>query len=196
MFRHFLAHPFGASATIRADASRRPPTELSVTAQSPAEAQRIAHAVSGLIDAYRRLYHERVTPNTRALPEVPDTLARLRANGLRLAVATSKLTRIADEALAAAGLQPLFDRVFGMDAVERPKPEPDLALKCLAELRVPAGRALVVGDAVHDVEMGRAAGCATCAVTYGAQSREELARSEPNFLIDRFSEVIPLVGER
>jgi phosphoglycolate phosphatase len=177
MFRHFLTR------------------ELAGRVASPvaAKEQLLARAVPELIVAYRRRYHELVTPNTRAYPEVADALSELRARGLLLAVATSKLTAIATEALSAAGLLPQFDLVYGMDAVSRPKPAPDLAEKCVDSLHGTPSRAIVVGDAVHDVEMGRAAGCATCAVTYGAQSRDELLLGRPDHLIDSFSELLPIV---
>lgn len=177
MFRHFLARDAAAGRA----------------SSSVAREDVLARVVPELIAAYRRRYHEEVTPTTRAYPEVADTLAELRARGVLLAVATSKLTTIATEALLAAGLLPQFALVYGMDAVSRPKPAPDLATKCLDDLGVPASRALVVGDAVHDVEMGRAAGCATCAVTYGAQSRDELLLSRPDHLIDRLPDLLPIV---
>jgi len=177
MFRHFLTREQAAGSDALCGSSGDPLEEV----------------VSGLIAAYRARYHERVTPVTRAFPEVAETLADLHARGVHLAVATSKLTSIATDALSAAGLLPLFALVYGMDAVARPKPAPDLATKCLIELGVPGSRALVVGDAIHDVEMGRAAGCVTCAVTYGAQSRDDLLLGRPDYLADTFSEVLALV---
>lgn len=150
--------------------------------------------VPRLIDAYRSLYHEAVTPYTRAFPEVIETLRSFRRNGLKLAVATSKLTRIAQETLQAAGLAGTFAIVLGSDSVGRPKPAPDLVLRILTELDARAEEALVVGDTTHDVGMGRAAGTRTCAVTYGAQSRAELLAAEPDFVLDRFGELSDVVS--
>ncbi|RRN43928.1 HAD family hydrolase [Lautropia dentalis] len=42
---------------------------------------------------------------------------------------------------------------------------------------------LVVGDSSYDIDMGKAAGAATCAVTWGAHSHEELARSRPDHIV-------------
>lgn len=42
---------------------------------------------------------------------------------------------------------------------------------------------LVVGDSSYDIDMGKAAGTATCAVTWGAHSHEELARSRPDHIV-------------
>ena len=122
------------------------------------------------------------------------TLELCRREGLWLAVATSKTARIAREALEAAGLVDFFALVLGVDSVGQPKPAPNLVLVILAELGAAASRALVVGDTVHDVAMGRAAGARTCAVTYGAQSPVELAIAGPDFLVDSFGELTRILG--
>jgi phosphoglycolate phosphatase len=190
MFRHFLAWrrpEIGGAPSTRGSRSR---ADLDTPSTDP---DWLSAVVADLIAAYRQRYHELVTPTTRAFPGVRETLESARSLGIRLAIATSKLTAIAEESLAAAGLLSLFAKVYGMDAVDRPKPAPDLAIKCLVELGADSRRALVVGDAVHDVEMGRAAGCATCAVTYGAQTRDELILSNPDYFADVFSDLLAIV---
>ena len=152
--------------------------------------------IDQLIAAYRARYHADVAPRTRPFPGVAETLIELRRAGLRLAVATSKLVRIVGAGLAASGLAEYFDLVLGNDSVERPKPAPDMVLKILADLRVPPERALVVGDSIHDVEMGRAAGVRTCAVASGVNSRAELVAAGSNAVVDRFEQLLPLLGLR
>ena len=49
--------------------------------------------------------------------------------------------------------------------------------------------ALVVGDTVFDLQMGRGAGCHTCGVTYGNNSYEELKAQNPTFIINNFGEL-------
>jgi phosphoglycolate phosphatase-like HAD superfamily hydrolase len=51
-----------------------------------------------------------------------------------------------------------------------------------------------VGDTTFDIEEGRNAGCGLCvAVTTGAHSREQLARSRPDFIIDDLRQLLALV---
>ena len=146
-----------------------------------------------LVEAYRDRYRRTVTPHTRAFPGVAATLDACRKAGLQLAVATSKTVRIARETLEVAGLADAFALVLGVDSVARPKPAPDMVLRVLAELGAAPGRTLVVGDAGHDVAMGRSAGARTCAVTYGVQTRAELLAAEPDCLVDRFGDVLGIV---
>ncbi len=52
---------------------------------------------------------------------------------------------------------------------------------------------MVVGDTSFDIQMGQAAGVATCAVTYGMHSPDVLQALQPNFLIDRFESLRDVV---
>lgn len=158
--------------------------------------------VARLIAGYRAIYHETVTPRTRPFAGVPELLAGMRAVGVDLVVATSKLERIARDALAAAGLAEFFggkcacrqSLVLGNDSVPAPKPAPDMVLRALVETGTRANQAVVIGDTDHDIEMGRRAGVRIVAVTYGVQSRERLAAAQPDWLLDSPGEIASLFG--
>ena len=51
--------------------------------------------------------------------------------------------------------------------------------------------AIVVGDTVFDINMGRNAGTRTCGVSYGNGTRETL--SDATWIIDDFSDLLGLV---
>ena len=51
-------------------------------------------------------------------------------------------------------------------------------------MNIRADETLVVGDTTFDIEMGKAAGCYTCGVSYGNQSADQLAGASPNYLLD------------
>jgi len=125
-----------------------------------------------------RLYDEMVRGRLQPLPGVADFIARCRARGLRLAVATS-----ADEVklginLRELGLPPAtFDAlVNGLD-VERKKPAPDIFLLAAERLGLPAPDCLVVEDAVNGVAAARAAG-ARCLALTTSFPREQLAGAD------------------
>ena len=65
-----------------------------------------------------------------------------------------------------------------------------MALKVLSLTDTLPAEAIVVGDTTFDIEMGRAAGCMTCGVTYGNHNRDILKSSRADFLIDNFSQYI------
>lgn len=127
--------------------------------------------VVALCDAYRRLYPVRFTRHTRPFPGVVEVLATLRVRGYRLAVATTKRTDMAVRLLTAMGLVDAVDHIQGTDGFPH-KPAPDVVLRALAVLA--ARGEWMVGDTVHDVEAGHAAGLATYAVTWGTHDAERL----------------------
>ena len=90
-------------------------------------------------------------------------------------------------------LLPLTGTIVCDDDVTHKKPAPDMALKVLSLTDTLPAEAIVVGDTTFDIEMGRAAGCMTCGVTYGNPNRDILKSSRADFLIDNFSQLYPLV---
>jgi phosphoglycolate phosphatase-like HAD superfamily hydrolase len=49
----------------------------------------------------------------------------------------------------------------------------------------------VIGDAEYDIVMGRATGYRTCEVTWGNQSRDRLARQQPDHVVDTPEQLAP-----
>ncbi len=140
-----------------------------------------ADRVRGLTEAYRRLYPQRFTRSSRPFPGVVDALATLRGRGFRLAVATTKRSDIAHRFVAAMGLTAALDHVQGTDDFPH-KPAPEVIERALAALD--ADGVWMVGDTVHDIEAGRAAGLATYALTWGTHDADRLRGARPDRLED------------
>jgi HAD superfamily hydrolase (TIGR01509 family) len=93
------------------------------------------------------------------MPGAAETVAGLRARGLRLAVVANWDCAL-PEHLAAAGLLGPFETVVTSARAGVAKPDPAIFALALGELGVEAGRALHVGDEPCDEEGARAAGLA------------------------------------
>jgi phosphoglycolate phosphatase len=130
-------------------------------------------------------------------PDVASTLTTLQRSGMRLVIATSKGRATTTDILRHCRVHDLFDHVIGGDCVTRGKPHPEMVHQALALQGTPPERALVVGDTSFDIEMGQAAGAATCAVTYGMHPATQLHQLRPDFMIDGFAALLRLasVGE-
>jgi HAD superfamily hydrolase (TIGR01509 family) len=87
-----------------------------------------------------------------------DLLDTLHARGVALAVASQSLPRWVAGALDGARLGRYFRHVVAADAVDRPKPEPDIYLHAATLLGVEPGRCLVVEDSLPGIRAGLAAG--------------------------------------
>ncbi len=138
---------------------------------------------------YRELYPQVAAGRTPLFPGVRATLKRLQEGGLRLAMATGKSLAGVQRFLAEEGLETTFEAVRCADTAARPKPYPDMVQELLVETGVAPQAALMVGDTPFDLEMGHAAGVATCGVTTGGFTAAELARHRPAMLLRSFADL-------
>lgn len=129
----------------------------------------------------------------KLFPHVKETLEALSERGFTITVASSRGTASLKDFLRDMGIAPFINYVLGADDVKLPKPNPEPVLKTLRELGFDASQALVVGDMPVDIQMGKTAGAMTCGVSFGNSSKDALLESGADYVIDDFSELIPLV---
>ncbi|MCI9887284.1 HAD-IA family hydrolase [Micrococcales bacterium 31B] len=115
---------------------------------------------------FERVLHLEVTDTegVEQLPGAREALETLNAGERRCAIVTSCTWDLAEARIGAAGLQqPRV--VVTVDQVTRGKPDPAPYLLGAERLELDPSRCLVVEDATAGLTSGRAAGCATLAVT-------------------------------
>jgi hypothetical protein len=88
-------------------------------------------------------------------------------------VATNATPAELDAHLDAAGIE-LFDFVAGCDSGHGAKPGPGMCLAFAAHLGCAPGAVVMVGDSLHDLKAGRAAGMRTVGVLTGLARRDDL----------------------
>jgi HAD superfamily hydrolase (TIGR01509 family) len=91
-------------------------------------------------------------------PGLRDLLAFLDRKGLKTAIASSSEERFVRFYLEHAGLEHEFDVLVCGDRVKKSKPEPDIFLLALSELKVTAGEALVLEDSYNGIRAAHRAG--------------------------------------
>lgn len=128
-------------------------------------------------------------------PNVKETLAELTAKGCICTVASSRGTESLNVFLQEMGIAPYISYVLGAEDVTRAKPHPEPVLKTLKTLSFSASEAIVVGDMPVDIQMGLGAGALTCGVTYGNSNRAALKDAGAHFVIDSFSELLPVIAD-
>jgi phosphoglycolate phosphatase len=138
---------------------------------------------------YHNIFLEQAA-HLRLFDTVLTQLDAFIAQGYLLAVATGKNRRGLDHVLQYSQLSRLFTATRTPDECE-PKPSPDMVLQILAQLNIPANRALVIGDTTHDMLMAQNAGVACFAVAQGAHSAEKLANINPTHLAQHIRELSP-----
>jgi len=126
----------------------------------------------GFIDS---LFIEGGKATAVAVPGMADVLSHLSRNGLRLGLATSDSEAGAVATLAGFGVVELFDFLAGYDSGYGAKPGPGMVNGFCASTGLNAAQVMVVGDNVHDLEMGRNAGAGqVIGVLTGTGGREHL----------------------
>ncbi len=115
-----------------------------------------------------------------AAPMVPAVdltavLGGLRARGLKLGLATNDTEAPARAHLAAAGVIELFDFVAGCDSGWGGKPAPGQLLAFVQACGLSPDRVAMVGDSLHDLDAGGAAGMLRVAVLTGIATAADLA---------------------
>ena len=150
-----------------------------------------------VIDALQARYREHQTANhdrlVRCYDDVLDTVTALRDAGYLIGVVTSKGEKLAARGLEHAGLAHLMDVVIGLESCTRHKPDPEPVRVALERLGVEPSHAMYIGDSPYDMLAGRAAGVTTVAALWGPFGREELAATEPDYWLERITELPAIV---
>lgn len=110
-----------------------------------------------------------------------NTIETLYKSGIKLAVATGKGRRGLNTALENSGLGKFFHASKTVDECFS-KPHPQMLDELMDQFVVMPERTLMIGDSEYDMRMGKNAGVATAAVSYGSQSAEHLAGFKPDQL--------------
>ena len=142
--------------------------------------------IGDLVEAYKQAFIKGRTQPDYEEPlyeggiDLLETLANM--NCLQ-AVATGKSRKGIEAVFGMHRLEHYFDTVWCAD--DGPgKPHPFMVEQAMSQLGVEASQTLMIGDAIHDIHMGRAAGVVTHGVTWGFGARHELEAAGAHHLHD------------
>ena len=145
---------------------------------------------AALCAAFRIVYRDLEADHMRCFPQIIPMFRQLKRYGIGCSVVTSKHTQAAQRNLDLLQLSPYITTCIGSDQVTHYKPHPESLLLLQQQLTIPANQLVMVGDATFDINMGHAAGVATCAVTWGSHTRQQLAQCHPTWMIDSPEQLI------
>lgn len=143
---------------------------------------------------FDRYYQETVEEGSFLFPTVADTLAALHSKGLPLALVTNKPTPFVAPLLEALDIARYFTVVIGGDDVKNKKPHPEPLLLVAERLGLDPAELLFVGDSRNDIQAAQAAGCCSVGLTYGYNYGEAIALSNPDYIFERFNDLLPALG--
>ncbi len=140
------------------------------------------------VRAFKRYYHRHCLDKTRPYPGVREVIEHFRRK--KLAVVTNKPVRISRHILDGLGLLNHFQLVVGGDSLREKKPHPAPLQYAMGSMNGTPRSTVMVGDGVNDILAGRAAGTWTCGIISAIGQPEKLRLGRPDFLIERFFELL------
>jgi HAD superfamily hydrolase (TIGR01549 family) len=123
-----------------------------------------------LLAARTARFFKEYFPSVRAIPGGRELFERLRADGLRVAIATSAKPEELTPLLQRAEVNDLVDEQASSGDAKESKPDPDIVHAALGRLGLAAGETVMVGDTPFDEESCRRAGVPFIAVRSGGWS--------------------------
>jgi pyrophosphatase PpaX len=138
-----------------------------------------------LIATYRDYNISNHDQRVSAYPGAVEMVHAVRRRGLRTGLVTSKQRAGAERGLRLLGLLEAMEVIIAADDVVNPKPHPEPLLMAAKQVAVDPRTAIYVGDSIHDMESGRAAGMRTAAALWGPFERAVLEGAAPDHWLDR-----------
>lgn len=143
------------------------------------------------VSRFRSYYYEHLLDQTVLYPAVKKTLKKL--GDYSKVLFTNKPGDYSLKILEGLGISSFFLEVIGSDSKFPKKPNPAGLIHLIEKHSSTTDTSLIIGDSSLDIQTGKSAGVETCAVSYGFVSRSELIKFKPDYLIDRFSDLLKII---
>lgn len=147
-----------------------------------------------MIETYRAFNHAHHDALVKEYETVYDTVQTLHEKGFKLGIVTTKIRHTVNMGLKLTKLDSFFQCIITLDDVEHAKPHPEPIEKALACLQAKPEETLMVGDNHHDILAGKHAGTKTAGVAWTIKGREHLAKYEPDFMLEKMSDLLSILG--
>lgn len=147
-----------------------------------------------LIVAYRDYNISNHDARVTGYPGVVEVVSEIRRRGFKTGLVTSKQKAGALRGLRFLKLDDMMDVVIAADDVVNPKPHPEPLLMASERLGTDPTASVYVGDSVHDMKSGRAAGMTTAAALWGPFRREDLLPARPDYWLERPADLLRVIG--
>ena len=126
---------------------------------------------------------------------IPEMLAKLKAIGKHLIIATSKPEKFALQILEHFDLLTYFDHVYGASMDLSHSKKSDIIAHALASEGISTENALMIGDRSQDIDGAHANGLAAVGVLFGYGDRAEHEAAGAEFIVETVGELGELLGK-
>jgi HAD superfamily hydrolase (TIGR01509 family) len=141
---------------------------------------------------YRRIEGEEV----RSYPGIDELFTGLRDRGIRIGIATGRMSTPEDEweRFRRLGLNHFLGTIVTSHEIARRKPAPDVIIECARRLGLPTSACIAVGDTGNDIIAAKSAGAIAVFVRTGNEDEEVLMKAGPDFILESTSGLLGLLA--
>lgn len=149
--------------------------EIFTKKQDEAEAQKFA-------ELFKEKADEVILPNTTLYPGVMDILQKLKRQGIKTGIVTTKYHYRIDAILNKFNAGGLVDIIVGGDDVKVEKPDPEGLLLAAGELELEKNEVLYVGDSLVDARTAENAGIDFAGVLTGTTTKQDFENYKSEYI--------------
>jgi len=135
--------------------------------------------------------------NVTPIDGAEEILSELKKMGVYRILNTGYSKKTAMQLVAKLGWEKdrEYDDIVTASDVPKTRPFPDMIFMAMELMGIDdASTVAKIGDSSIDVEEGKNAACGlTAGITTGAHTRQQLAAADPDYIIDRLSDFLPLI---
>lgn len=160
-------------------------------ANAPKDAAYRHQAMAILSDCYQ----DELLSGSPLFPNVKETLEQLHEEGYELVLITNKPSKFVPELMAYLEIDQLFSKMLGANDSVKIKPHPAPIFQVLGALGLMQNEFAFVGDSRNDILAAKNAGVCSIALTYGYNYGESIVNESPDYVVDSFAELLPLIHQ-
>ncbi|MCL2289552.1 MAG: HAD-IA family hydrolase [Bacteroidetes bacterium] len=147
---------------------------------------------SKILNDFMNHYELHKADKTAPYAGITETLKKLQEKGILLAVATNKPHELLPDLMQYYFPTIKWAAVFGNRRDVPIKPDPQIVYDILAATQIDKKDVLYVGDTAVDMETAQNAAITKVGVLWGFRTKEELERTDADYIIERPEELIGL----
>lgn len=148
--------------------------------------------INKCFEDFKTHYKDNSANSTKPYDKIIDVLNELKSGGVKIAVVSNKAD-FAVQGLMLKYFPEVFHFAVGEKEGVRRKPCPDSVFAAMKFLKADKEKTIYIGDSDVDIETARNSGIPCIAVTWGFRDKEVLERLNPEYIIDKPSQITEII---
>jgi len=164
------------------------PMSLLQSAQYIRERYQIQLAIEEIMDGINRTVEDFYFHTVQPKEGVITLLEQMKAQGIRMCIATATDRYQVEVALKRCGMDKFFSKIFTCTEVGHGKDEPVIFQKAMEHLQTTKADTVVFEDAYHSAKTAKAAGFITIAVYDSHENKQTELHAVSDFYLENFAD--------